>query len=242
MLKKLLVTSFILLFSCAVFSQKSINQFDSNGRKMGIWEKRYANGNIRYSGEFFKDKEIGVFKFYSEFYSNYPIIIKAYNRVDSTCKVQFFTSTGVLESEGQMDGRSRIGNWTYYDVSGKKIILTESYINNKLSGERRIYYPDGSLTEVSQYKNGVLHGESLRYTDQGKLIAKVPYYFGQIHGKVYYYHNTGIIRETGFYDLGKRVGRWEFYIDGELAGVEEPNKKVEREPITLEELQRRKKK
>ena len=34
-----------------------------------------------------------------------------------------------------------------------------------------------------------------------------------------------MIRETGFYDEGKRVGRWEFYIDGVLAGFEEPDKK-----------------
>ena len=71
--------------------------------------------------------------------------------------------------------------------------------------------------------------ESIRYTDKGKLIAKVPYengkIHGKIHGKIFYYHHTGMIRETGFYDEGKRVGRWEFYIDGVFAGFEEPNKK-----------------
>ena len=87
-----------------------------------------------------------------------------------------------------------------------------------------------------------MHGESLRYTDQGKLIEKVPYEEGEIHGEIFYYHNDGVIRETGFYDHGKRVGRWEFYIDGELAGFEEPNKKVAKEPVSLEEINSRKKK
>ena len=49
-----------------------------------------------------------------------------------------------------------------------------------------------------------------------------------------------MIRETGFYDEGKRVGRWEFYIDGVLAGFEEPNKKKLKVSISLEEIKKRK--
>lgn len=242
MFKKSIFFIFFSAISFFGYSQHSINQFDSYGRKMGVWEKRYANGNLRYTGEFFKDEEVGVFKFYSEFYSTYPIIVKSYSKSNSACRVQFYTETGVLESEGQMRGKLRTGNWMYYNTTGEKIVLSESYVNGKLSGEKRIYYPDGTLTEVSYYRNGLLHGESLRYTDLGKLIAKVPYLNGEIHGKIYYYHNNGIIRETGFYDHGKRVGRWKFYIDGVLAGFEEPNKKVKKEPISLEEIEQRKKK
>lgn len=226
----------------SVFSQGRVNQVDSNGLKTGKWVKKYNNGNIRYSGQFIRDKEVGVFKFYSEFYSNHPLIVKSFSVNSSTCSVQFFTITGIKESEGDMIDKDRVGKWLYYDGTGENIILEENYVQGKLSGEMKIFYPDGTLTEISHFKNGLLHGESLRYTDQGKLIEKIPYNKGKIHGKVYYYHHDGVIRETGHYDFGKRVGRWEFYIDGELAGVEEPNKKVEKEPITLEELQRRKKK
>lgn len=231
---------FSILISFSSYGQKAINKIDANGMKTGVWLKKYTNGNIRYQGQFVNDKEVGVFKFYSEFYSTHPLVIKTYSGTNSICKVQFFTQTGVKESEGEMRGKLRVGKWTYYDGAGVKVVLEETYVNDKLSGEKRVFYPDGSLTEVSYYKKGKLNGESLRYTDKGKLIAKVPYQNGQIHGKIFYYHNTGIIHETGFYDEGKRVGRWEFYIDGVLSGVDEPNKKIEKESVSLEEIQKRK--
>jgi len=232
----------LILFSLNAIGQQSINQVDANGKKTGVWMKKYSNGNIRYKGQFINDKEVGVFKFYSEGYSSRPLIIKTYSSETALCKVEFFTNTGVRQSVGDMIGRLRTGKWLYYNNTGQKVILEENYLNDTLSGEKKIYYQDGTLTEVSHYKNGKLHGESLRYTDQGKLIEKVPYEEGKIHGKIFYYHNDGVIRETGFYDHGKRVGRWEFYIDGELAGFEEPNKKVEKEPVSLEEINKRKKK
>ncbi|WP_152287769.1 toxin-antitoxin system YwqK family antitoxin [Flavicella marina] len=241
MFKKFIVFSFLFQL-LNISAQSPVNRFDSNGLRTGVWMKKYSNGNIRYQGQFENGKEVGVFKFYSEFYSNHPLIIKTYLEGSSICDVQFFTKTGVKESEGRMQDKNRIGVWKYYDTSGKNILLEETYKNGELSGVRKVFYPDGSLTQVSHYKKNLLDGESLRYTDKGKLISRVPYKEGQIHGKVFYYHNDGVIRETGFYDMGKRVGRWEFYIDGELAGVEEPNKKKEKPVITLEELESRKEK
>jgi antitoxin component YwqK of YwqJK toxin-antitoxin module len=240
MFKYLIVFVSCLFFSFSGCAQQSINQKDSNGMKTGVWMKKYTNGNIRYTGQFIDDKEVGIFKFYSEFYSTNPLIVKTYTNNSAFCKVQYFTQTGNKESVGEMNGKMRTGQWTYYDRAGESVVLKENYKNNKLSGKKIIFYPDGSLTEVSHYKQGKLHGERLRYTDQGKLIAKVPYRNGKIHGKIFYYHNTGVIRETGFYDDGKRVGRWEFYIDGVLAGVDEPNKKREKESVSLEEIQKRK--
>ena len=203
-------------------------------------DEKYRNENIRYQGQFVKDKEVGVFKFYSEFYSTNALIVKTYTFGNPISKVQYFTQTGKKESEGKLNGKTRIGKWTYFGRTGENVVLQESYVNDKLSGKKRVFYPDGSLTELNHYKNWRLHGESIRYTDKGKLIAKVPYENGKIHGKIFYYHHTGMIRETGFYDEGKRVGRWEFYIDGVLAGFEEPNKKKLKVSISLEEIKKRK--
>ena len=219
---------FLVFGSFVITAQTSINKFDANGKKTGVWMKKYPNGNIRYTGQFVNDREVGVFKFYSEFYSNHPQILKTYKPNSNICNVQFFDKTGVLESQGEMLFRDRVGKWLYYESDGKTVVLEENYIKGKLSGVVNVFYRDGSLTEVKRYKNGLLHGESLRYTEKGKLIAKVPYQNGKIHGKVFFYHNTGVIREIGYYDQGKRVGRWEFYIDGVLAGYSEPNKKKEK--------------
>jgi antitoxin component YwqK of YwqJK toxin-antitoxin module len=215
------------------YAQHGVNQLDAKGEKTGVWQKKYSNGNIRYKGQFLHGIEVGVFTFYSEYYSENPIIVKTYTGNGSICKVQFYSITGSIQSEGMLNGKLREGNWKYYDSSGMNIILEEHYKENTLSGEKKIYYSDGTLTELSNYKKGVLHGESLRYTDQGKLIARIPYDNGKIHGKIFYYHNSGVIRETGFYDHGKRVGRWEYYIDGILTSVKEPNKKSKKTFLKL---------
>ena len=58
----------MLFLECSFLTaQSSINRLDENGLKTGKWEKKYTNGNIRYTGQFVKDKEVGVFLFYSEF-------------------------------------------------------------------------------------------------------------------------------------------------------------------------------
>ena len=194
----LLVFISIVAISFCGYGQELVNQLDASGMKTGVWMKKYTNGNIRYQGQFSQDKEVGVFKFYSEFYSTHPLIVKTYTTNSPICKVEYFTQTGKKESEGEMNGKMRAGRWMYFDGTGTNVILQENYKNDKLSGKKIVFYPDGSLTEVSYYKNGKLDGESLRYTDKGKLIEKIPYKNGKIHGKIFYYHNTGVIRETGF--------------------------------------------
>ncbi|WP_139958110.1 toxin-antitoxin system YwqK family antitoxin [Flavicella sediminum] len=233
----------VLLFfmtSASLLAQTEINSFDANGNRTGKWEKKYTNGRVRYTGQFIQGKEVGVFYFFSEFNERHPYLIKEFKAGTNEAKVQFFSKEGILESEGTMLGKNKEGKWLFYARDGVSVILEENYLYGKLHGICNIFYKDGTLTEVSYYKNGVLHGTSKRYTDEGKLITEIPYTDGKINGKVFYYDNAGVIRETGHYDMDKRVGVWEFYVDGELVGTEEPNKKRDKPSYSLEEIQRRK--
>lgn len=230
--KNVLLIVFVILNGVMIHAQRVVNQFNSNGEKTGKWEKKYPNGNYRYKGQFLNGKEIGTFYFYSEFNNSTPAIIKEFNNQNHLCKVRFYTKTGVLESQGEMIQKDRVGQWLYYAPDGKRVVLEEYYQAGKLSGPTKVYYPDGSLTEEIHYLDGLMHGQSIRYTDRGKLVSKIQYAQGKIHGEVFYYDKNGLIRETGHYHYGKRVGRWEFYIDGVLTGVEEPNKKKPRDTIS----------
>ena len=238
--KNILFFGFLMCFLNSIFSQQNINLKDANGNRTGQWEKRYNNGKVRYRGQFVNGKEVGHFFFYKEHNQSRPYLIKNFLPNSHVAEVQFFSNSGVIESEGKMIKRDRVGTWLYYAADGKSIVLEENYKKGLLDGVVKVYYKDGSLTEESYYKNGLLHGSSKRYTDKSKLISNIPYVKGKIHGKVFYYNNDGVIRETGHYDMEKRVGRWEFYIDGELVGVEEPNKKKDKPSYSLEEIQARK--
>lgn len=209
----------ILFFGC--LSAQEINQTNEKGERIGVWKKYHQNKRIRYEGQFENGKEVGVFKFYAVASSDFPVVIKTFNNVNGKAEVQFFTEKGVLESEGDMHGKDRIGKWLYYLHDGKTIILEENYIDGKLSGENKIFYKNGKLTELSHYKEGKLHGNSKRYSDEGKLMGDLNYVNGELGGEAIFYDTNGQVKRKGQYEADLKVGVWEFYTDGVLTKSEE---------------------
>jgi antitoxin component YwqK of YwqJK toxin-antitoxin module len=215
-MSKLIVSILSLFFFFSAFAQEDINQLNAQGERVGMWKKYHANKRIRYQGQFENGKEVGVFKFYSIVSSDNPILIKTFSSRDREAQVKFFSEKGVLESEGKMIGKERIGKWVYYK-KGKQIVAEELYENGKLSGEYKIFYPNGKLTELSHFKDGKLHGNSKRYSDAGVLLDDLMYVNGEIHGEAVYYDGSGKVRQKGLYESDLKVGVWEFYTDGQLS-------------------------
>ena len=214
----------------SVFSQNGINQFDQDGKREGTWKKYYNNSRIRYVGQFESGKEKGTFKYYSASSSEFPIIIKKYHKDDGLADVQFFTTSGILESEGLMDGKKREGKWLFYHSDGKSIMSEENYVSGKLEGTYKTFYPNGELTEITTYKNGVLNGNYKKYSIKGLLYNDFNYVGGKLNGMaVYYSRKTGDLIKKGPFKNDLRVGTWENYVDGELVSTEQPAIKPERE-------------
>ena len=58
-----------LLISLSVFSQ-DFNKLDENGKKNGLWKGIYEESKRpRYEGTFEHGKEIGMFKFFDDYFS-----------------------------------------------------------------------------------------------------------------------------------------------------------------------------
>ena len=79
--------------------------------------------------------------------------------------------------------------------------------------------------EISFYKNGLLDGVSKKFSSKGVLIEEVTYKNGKPNGLAKYFELNGNLKESGQYKDGKRVGKWEYYMDGEIATDEEIKKK-----------------
>lgn len=197
-----------------MFSQE-INQFDSNKQRTGVWKKYYKNNRIRYEGQFKNGKEVGTFKFYDISSSNHPIIIKKFRESSDSVFTQFFTTKGLLQSEGYFIGRKRVGKWSYFFPTRKKM-SEENFKDGSLNGTVINYYPNGKITEKSQYKNGMKHGKSLQFTSDGSILEEVNYENGKLNGPAKYYDIKGQLKEQGTYKNGKRIGQWEYYLDGEV--------------------------
>ncbi len=211
-----------------LYAQQGLNQLDSNGKRQGIWKKYYTNNRIRYIGTFEHGKEVGAFKYYSASSSEYPIIVKNFHENDDLADVQFFTTSGILESEGLMKGKSREGKWLFYHSDGKSIMGEENYTNGKLNGVYKTFYPNGELTEVTSYKNGLIDGNYKKYSIKGLLYNDFNYARGKLNGMaIYYSRKTGDLIKKGPFKNDMRVGTWENYVDGELVSTEQPALKPE---------------
>lgn len=214
--KKMLLL-FILLGSFSVNAQEDINKVNSKGERIGVWKKYHPNHRIRYVGRFDNGKEVGTFKYYSIVSSDHPIAVKVFSKENSIAQVTFYTEKGVMESNGKMDGKNRIGKWYYYQEDGEALLAEENYENGVLEGESKSYYRNGNMAELMHYKNGVLDGVSKRFSDEEILLDEVNYVAGKLNGLAKYYNLKGELIYTGPYENDEKVGEWKFYMDGELA-------------------------
>ncbi len=224
-MKKIVFYSLFLLLSFQLIAQTTVNQIDSNGKRQGVWKKKYQNGNLRYTGQFSHGKEVGTFKFYNISGEKHPMVIKKFNPDNDLATVTFYTKKGKIESTGQMIGKTRIGKWVYYFSDGKTVLSVENYKNGLLDGEYKVFYKSGQLTELSHYKNGKKDGISLRYSDEGVLTENITYKDGIANGYAIIYDEHGDVFARGNYVNGIKKGIWEFNMDGEMVKFD-PSKKT----------------
>lgn len=218
LLSSLLIGLFMGCF--VVVGQDDINQYDANGKRTGVWKKYHTNKRIRYEGQFEAGKEVGVFKFYSALSSDHPISIKTYEKNSAVAIVQFYTVNGVLESEGAMEAKDRIGTWKYYHPDGKTLMIEEQYVKGLLDGKSVTYFDSGKVAEERNYRNNLLDGLATRYDSNEVLISKVTYKAGKLHGPATYYTAKGEIKYQGSYENDEKVGEWEYYENGKVKKVD----------------------
>ncbi|MFI1771411.1 toxin-antitoxin system YwqK family antitoxin [Thalassobellus citreus] len=215
---KFIAFSFLLLFTTIITAQ-SINQFDAEGKRDGIWKKTFDNTKVlRYEGVFIHGKEVGLFKFYKNI--NGKAVLAAtrqFNESNTIADAKFYTSKGKLISEGQMDGKIYIGTWKYYQKKSDTLLILEHYDNfGKLDGERLVYYKNGQIAEKQFYKSGKLEGESFLYSEENKVLKSFVYVNGELHGISKYYSPDGGLLVEGNYKRGKKDGVWKYYENGVL--------------------------
>ncbi|MFD0861268.1 toxin-antitoxin system YwqK family antitoxin [Sungkyunkwania multivorans] len=200
-----------------IYAQNTVNGFDSEGKRHGIWKKYYeGTEQLRYEGQFEHGKEIGVFKYYSKKSKQKPIATRAFNTDDDTAQVTYYALNQQVISKGKMRGKLRIGEWLYYHQNSDLIMNKENYKDGVLHGLSQVYYKNGQLLEELHYEDGVLQGAYAKYYPNGQLDHKFVYVDGKIEGPVIYYDVHGKKISEGNYKNNKRVGIWNFYEDGKI--------------------------
>ncbi|WP_347922327.1 toxin-antitoxin system YwqK family antitoxin [Pontimicrobium sp. SW4] len=211
-------TFLLIILSSFVFGQE-VNQFDSEGKRHGIWKKNFEGTNqIRYQGTFDHGKEVGEFKFYKLVKKKSVLTAtKMFNTNDDTAEVKFLASNGKVISEGIMKGKLYIGKWVYYHNKSDKIMTLENYNDNgELEGEKLVYYKEGTVAERANFVAGKQHGKSLWYSVKDVILKEFMYDKGELHGIAKYYSPKAELLAEGRYERGKKVGVWKYYEEGKL--------------------------
>ena len=218
----------LTVLSLSVNAQSTVNQFDTNGERHGIWRKYFNNTDqLRYEGQFDHGKEIGEFKFYTLNKGKSVLsAVKKFNKDNDQASVTFLSSTGKLISEGQMNGKLYVGKWTYYHNKTNGVLSYEYYNDNgQLDGEVVVYYPNGKEAERANYKNGKLEGSSKWYAENGKILKELLYTNDALNGPAKYYDAEGNIKSEGIYRNDLKHGVWNYYENGKLVKSKDHTKR-----------------
>jgi antitoxin component YwqK of YwqJK toxin-antitoxin module len=191
---------------------KALNRIDKNGRKQGLWEKRYADGDLRYRGHFSDDKPYGVFKNYYDTIDSLQSI-RVFSNEGQVAYTHMFYRTGALYSEGKYVNEKKDSIWKFYDEV-QRMIRKDQFKNGKEEGKQVIFYTSGNTLQVKNYHNDTAEGPFQQYFDEGGIKEEGTFVHGLLQDTLYVYDPDGKISVKGRYLNDMHEGSWIYYYDG----------------------------
>jgi len=202
-----------LIIFCSVFAvtAQDINKNNASGKRHGLWKGIYEDTNRpRYEGTFENGRETGTFKFFENNKTSTLAATRTF-AADGSCFTVFFDEKGNKLSEGREINKLREGEWKFYHPDGKALMSSEKYIKGKITGLRKVFFPNGTTNEETAFVNGIKEGPYKKYTEKGILLEDATYRNDQFHGEATYRDGQGNLVSKGRYTDGKKTGIWKFY-------------------------------
>ena len=198
----------LLIFLIYSFSTAQ-NEFNSQGKRSGIWFGYHDDGGVKYSGEFIDGKETGIFKYYD--YNGNLVIQLKYVENGVRSQATLYYSNGALKSKGEYLNKAKHGSWLYYNLEGN-IVGKENFSNGLLNGECQFFYESGVLAEKYNYFNNLREGVSEIYYQSGYLNMRGKYHLDELEGDVeFYYDKSNQLESVGKYKMGLKDSIWIFF-------------------------------
>jgi len=230
---------FFYLFTISIFAQE-INKLDDKGKKDGLWKGTYeASKRPRYEGNFSHGKEVGLFKFFDDTAAGTVIATREFSTKDNSCYTIFYNQKGSKVSEGKVLNKQYEGEWKYYHENSQQVMTIENYINGKLDGLRKVFYPSGKIAEEMNYKVGKKNGSYKQYAENGIVLEESNYKNGEYDGIATFRNAQNVVLSKGNFVNGKKEGIWE--IMNEKGVITKTNmsklkqRKFVKKPITREQ-------
>jgi antitoxin component YwqK of YwqJK toxin-antitoxin module len=181
----------ILGFSFGLSAQ--VNQVDAKGRKQGEWVKYYESSKVpQYIGQFKDDKPVGKFTYY--YPNNKIKAIVIHDEKSGRSESFMYHENKQLMAHGIYRNMKKDSIWSHYGPSGRisfQETYKDDVLHGK---KTIYYVPEDPLDKraiVAQemnFVNGRLHGENKEYFPDGKLKKEATYVEGVYDGVVKHYH------------------------------------------------------
>jgi len=210
---------FLLLVTSLSFAQ-DFNKLDEKGMKHGLWKGVYQESQRpRYEGVFDHGKETGMFKFFDDTKAGTVIATREFNAKDNSCYTIFYNQKNNKVSEGKVLNKQFEGEWKYYHEDSPAIMTLENYVNGKLNGIRKVFYPNGKIAEETTYKNGIKDGVYKKYTENGVVLEESTFKNGEYDGMATFRDSDNKLAGQGVFKNGKKVGMWKVLEKSKLKDV-----------------------
>ena len=191
----------------------SINKYDANHLKTGIWEERM--GDLTTKGLYIANKKEKNWVTYLP--NNLIYKLEYYeNGMRNGIALTFDRKAKLMNQDyyknDQLDGMS-----VAYSQYNETPLSEINWAGGKKDGFYKMYYDNGKLQEVTNYTQNVKDGASRWYAKTGKLIAVYNYNKGNFDGPQVTYYDNDTLESQSSYRNNKLDGDYkEYYRNGKL--------------------------
>jgi antitoxin component YwqK of YwqJK toxin-antitoxin module len=205
-----------------------------NGQRNGLWY--FINGNS-FEAYHYVD---GVINGEYKYYINNKLISKGNIKGSPWYKIglwDYYHPSGIFESGIYIENKKQ-NSWiqkykdinytiTYQDNRPWNGFLLEKskdlyglsidgyrvspFQNGQRQGERKEYYENGNLQQITNFLNDKEHGEQISYFLNGTIENKSFFQYGNREGEMFTYYPNGNIKLHGYWLKGERIGEWNEY-------------------------------
>ncbi len=165
----------------------------------------YPSGKLRYEGSFLNDQPVGRVIHYYENGAVKAVMIHSGRETDAV----LYATGGEVSVSGRYVDRKKEGVWSYRQ--GERLLMTESYADNRLSGPAERFFPGGGVAERKEWQNGRLSGSWKLFYDNGALRLEAFFSNGKLDGELKSYDPEGHLLVKGRYADNWKEGVWEYY-------------------------------
>jgi len=211
MIYRKIILYFTFTFILAgIFAQgQSINQYDPEGKKTGVWETYYDNGKIKSRGNFKQGHPAGeVLKYYPGGILQASI---TFDETGRTSYVKMYYEAGHLAAEGKYIAQKKDSVWNYYSSYDKRKAVSETYVSGQKNGVSLKFYQGEKPSEYQEWQNDQKHGKWEQYYENGQVRLTGYYNAGLLNGNFISYNSDGSFSIKGNYSAGAMDGTWVYY-------------------------------